>query len=339
MSGLPLDPLDELDLEPPGSVTIDVHLGPDDLAAAQRLDALQGLTSRPKSLSPMWFYDDVGSDLFDAITRLEEYYPTRREREILELRAGEIAELTGADTLVELGSGTSEKTRLLLAALDGAGTLRRFVPFDIAESVLRGAAEAVAMEFPGTTVHAVVGDFERHTPLLPGGGRRLVAFLGSTIGNLDPPKRAKLLGEISAGLRPGDAFLLGCDLLKSRARLEAAYNDATGVTAAFNLNVLSALNRQLGADFQPGRFRHEARFDPAHEWIEMLLICEEPHTVEVAELGLTVAFEAGEELRTEISTKFQVAGVQDELRAAGLDPRHFWTDQGFDFGLFLAFKS
>lgn len=321
-----------------GAITIDVHLGPEDLVGAQRRDALHGLTASPKSLSPMWFYDDVGSDLFDAITRLEEYYPTRREREILLARAGEIARLTGADTLVELGSGTSEKTRLLLDALAGAGTLRRFVPFDIAESVLRCAAAAVAKEYPGTSVHAVVGDFEHHTALLPGGGRRLVAFLGSTIGNLDPPKRAKLLGEISSGLGPGDALLLGCDLLKSPVRLERAYNDASGVTAAFNLNVLAGLNRQLGACFDPESFAHVARYDPANEWIEMRLRSLQAQTVAIEGLGIEVAFAEGEEMRTEISTKFRVDGVQGELAAAGLDPRHFWTDAAFDFGLFLAFK-
>ncbi|GAC1368595.1 MAG: L-histidine N(alpha)-methyltransferase [Actinomycetota bacterium] len=319
-------------------ITVDVHLGPEDLVAAQRRDALSGLTSRPKSLSPMWFYDEVGSELFDAITRLEEYYPTRCEREILTARAGEIAALTGADTLVELGSGTSEKTRLLLDALAGEGTLRRFVPFDIAEPTLRGAAAAVAEEYPGTSVHAVVGDFEQHTSLLPGGGRRLVAFLGSTIGNLDPAKRAKLLGEISEGLCPGDALLLGCDLLKDPARLEAAYNDAAGVTAAFNLNVLSALNRQLDARFEPDSFVHVATFDPVNEWIEMQLRSCQAQIVVVGALGIEVAFQEGEAMRTEISTKFQHSGVEFELEEAGLEPRHFWTDQGGDFGVFLAFK-
>lgn len=338
-------PADGRDTEP-GVITIDVHLGPDDLAAALREDARRGLTSRPKALSPMWFYDEVGSVLFDEITRLEEYYPTRREREILEAHAPEVAALTGADTLVELGSGTSEKTRLLLDALAAEGCLRRFVPFDIAEPVLRSAAAAVASEYPGTSVHAVVGNFEHHLGLLPHAlpngnpqaGRRLVAFLGSTIGNLDPPKRRRLLSEIAAGLTAGDALLLGCDLVKDPARLEAAYNDAAGVTAAFNLNVLSALNRQLGADFDPERFAHVARFDPESEWVEMRLRSLARQRVRVADLGIDVEFDEGEEMRTEISTKFRPEGVADELRAAGLRLRSSWTDPGGDFGLFLAFR-
>lgn len=318
-------------------ISLDIHLGPDDLTQALRLDALRGLTSNPKELSPMWFYDDTGSDLFEDITRQEEYYPTRREREILEARAGEIAALTGADTLVELGSGSSAKTRLLLDALEGAGTLRRFVPFDISEGMLRSAAQAVAAEYPAASVHAVVGNFEHHIGLLPAGGRRLVAFLGSTLGNLNPQKRAKLLAEIAAGMAAGDSLLLGCDLVKDPARLEAAYNDSAGVTAAFNLNVLSVLNRQLDASFDPGRFAHVARFQPQQEWIEMCLRSLDDQTVTVAGLGLEVSFSKGEEMRTEISTKFRPEGMATELAAAGLTMKHVWTDERSDFGLFLAF--
>ena len=323
-------------------VIVEVHLGPDEMSDALRADALRGLTSTPKVLSPLWFYDEVGCALFDDITRLEEYYPTRREREILEAHAADIAAATGAATLVELGSGTSEKTRLLLDALAEAGSLRSFVPFDCAESTLRAAAEAVAEEYPGTMVHAVVGDFSRHIPILPGvrsgSGRRMVAFLGSTIGNLEPEGRAVMLAEIARGLRLGDSLLLGCDLVKDVARLEAAYNDALGVTAAFNRNVLSALNRQLGADFDPDRFEHVAFFDTTHERIEMRLRSPERQEVRVAALGLDLVFEAGEELRTEISTKFRPPVVRSELAAAGLDLRHVWTDAASDFGLFLAFK-
>jgi len=320
------------------ALTLDVHLGPDDMAAALRSDALKGLTSTPKQLQPRWFYDEAGCSLFDRITCLDEYYLTRREREILDAHAPDIAAATGADTLVELGSGTSEKTRLLLDALAGAGALQRFVPFDISEPTLRSAAEAVAAEYPGTTVHAVVGDFEHHVPLLPADGRRLVAFLGSTIGNLLPAARAKLLGQIGDGLNNGDSLLLGCDLVKDRARLEAAYNDAAGVTASFNLNVLSVLNRELGAGFEPGRFAHVARFDSEREWVEMRLRSLEEQTVPVARLDLEVGFGDGEEMRTEISTKFHRDGVERELEAAGLEPRYFWTDEGSDFGMFLAFK-
>ncbi|HEU5003630.1 MAG TPA: L-histidine N(alpha)-methyltransferase [Actinomycetota bacterium] len=309
---------------------------------ALRADARRGLTATPKVLSPLWFYDEVGCQLFDEITRLDEYYPTRREREILEAHAADIAAATTAATLVELGSGTSEKTRLLLDALAEAGCLRSFVPFDCAETTLRAAADAVADEYPGTMVQAVVGDFARHLPVLPqvrsGPGRRMVAFLGSTIGNLDPAGRAVMLAEIAGGLRPGDSLLLGCDLVKDIARLEAAYNDARGVTAAFNLNVLSALNRQLGADFDPGGFEHVAFFETTHERIEMRLRSLRRQEVRVSGLGLDLVFGAGEDMRTEISTKFRPATVRAEMAAAGLELRHVWTDAASDFGLFLAFK-
>ncbi len=319
-------------------VVLDVHLGPGEMAAALRSDAMEGLTATPKELPPRWFYDDVGCALFEEITRLDEYYPTRREREILVAHAGDVAALTGADTLVELGSGTSEKTRLLLDALAEAGALRRFVPFDISESTLLSAAEAISVEYPGIAVHAVVGDFEHHVGLLPKEGRRIVAFLGSTIGNLTAGRRAKLLGDIAGALDPGESLLLGCDLVKDRARLEAAYNDASGVTAAFNRNMLSVLNRELGAQFVPERFAHVARFDPDNEWIEMRLRSLEDQAVPVAELGLVAVFEEEEEMRTEISTKFRPEGVERELAAAGLELRSFWTDEASDFGLFLAFK-
>ncbi len=307
-----------------------------DLAAALRADVAAGLTATPKELPSKWFYDEEGSALFDAITRLPEYYPTRRERAILTARAGEVAALTGAGILIELGSGTSEKTRLLLDGLRSAGTLRRFVPFDVDAATLDAAAAAVAAEYPGVDVEPVVGDFEGDLSRLPGGGRRLVAFLGSTIGNHDPEARAGFLGRIGAALQPGDAFLLGVDLVKDVARLEAAYDDAAGVTAAFNRNLLSRINRELDADFVPGRFDHVARFDTGAEWIEMLLRSQLDQVVTVAALGLRVPFAAGEEMRTEISAKFRPEGVEDELTAAGLAPVRFWTDPYGDFGLSLS---
>jgi L-histidine N-alpha-methyltransferase len=320
------------------ALTLDVHLGPDDMAAALRSDVRKGLTSSPKQLQPRWFYDEVGCSLFDRITCLDEYYLTRREREILVNHADDIAVATGADTLVELGSGTSEKTRILLDAFSEAGALQRFVPFDIAEATLRSAAAAVASEYPGTSVHAVVGDFEHHVGLLPHEGLRVVAFLGSTIGNLVPAKRAKLLSEIAGNLDDGESLLLGCDLVKDTARLVAAYNDSFGVTAAFNLNVLSVLNRELGAGFDPERFAHVACFDTENEWIEMRLRSLEAQTVPVVDLGIEVEFADGEEMRTEVSTKFRREGVERELDEAGLELRHFWSDEGGDFGLFLAFR-
>jgi L-histidine N-alpha-methyltransferase len=320
------------------TVSVDVHLSPFDLHDALRADARRGLTATPKDLPPKWFYDDRGSQLFDDITRLAEYYPTRCERRILEAHAGEIATLSGADTLVELGSGTSEKTRLLLDAFAGTGQLRRFVPFDVSETTLRDAAHAIAAEHPGIEVHAVVGDFERHLDRLPGGGRRLVAFLGGTIGNLVPETRHTFLAEIAAGLEPGDTFLLGTDLVKDVDRLVTAYDDASGVTAEFNRNVLHVLNRELGADFDVDAFEHVARWNADEEWIEMWLRSPADHAVKLPELQLIVDFTAGEEMRTEISAKFRRPGITAELAAAGLDLEHWWTDPAGDFALSLSRK-
>jgi L-histidine N-alpha-methyltransferase len=318
------------------TLTVDVNLRPEDLADALTADVRRGLTSSPKSLPPKWFYDERGSQLFEEITRLPEYYPTRREREVLAARAREIAIVSGADTLVELGSGTSEKTRLLLDALSDAGTLARFVPFDVSEATLRAAAEAVAREYSGIAVHAVVGDFEHHLARIPHDGRRLVAFLGGTIGNLVPDERAQLLGRLASGLDIGDTFLLGTDLVKDPARLVAAYDDSQGVTAAFNRNVLAVVNRELGADFDLDRFEHVALWDAQHEWMEMRLRSTTAQSVTVAELGLTVDFAAGEEMRTEVSAKLRRAGVERELGAAGLDLVAWWTDTAGDFALSLS---
>lgn len=311
---------------------VDVHLGPDDMAEALRSDVRRGLTSVPKALPPKWFYDERGSLLFDEITRLPEYYPTRAEAAILVERAADIATAAGADTLVELGSGTSTKTRLLLDAM-GA---RRYVPFDVSESTLRAAGSALEADYPGLEVHGVVGDFERHLSLLPGGGRRLVLFLGGTIGNLAPAERAKFLGEVAGGMAPGDGLLLGTDLVKDPARLVAAYDDAAGVTAEFNKNVLRVMNDSLGADFDVDRFEHVARWNESDEWIEMRLRSVCSQNVLVSALGLSVAFGEGEEMRTEISSKFRRAGVEAELAAAGLSLRHWWTDAAADFALSLS---
>ncbi len=319
----------------PLDVRVDVHLSHAAIAEALAADVRAGLTASPKELPPKWFYDDRGSALFEEITRLPEYYPTRAERSILAARAGAIAAATGADTLVELGSGTSEKTRLLLGAFADAGTLRRFVPFDVSEATLRTAAETVARDY-GVAVHAVVGDFERHLGELPDGGVRLVAFLGGTIGNLAPAPRAAFLADLGARLRPGDALLLGTDLVKDVDRLEAAYDDAAGVTAEFNRNVLRVINRALGADFAPERFDHVARWDPDAAWIEMRLRARGTQRVQVPGLGLTVTFADREELRTEISAKFTPERVEAELAAAGFALGSWWTDPAGDFALSLA---
>jgi L-histidine N-alpha-methyltransferase len=315
---------------------IDVHLGPDHRASALRADALLGLTRTPKELPPKWHYDERGSELFTAITRLPEYYLTRRERSILVEQAAEIAQLTRAATLIELGAGTSEKTRLLLDALLAAGSLRRFVAVDVSEDALRESAERLTREYPAVEIVGVVGDIEQDLDRLPGAGPRLVVFLGSSIGNFPPSNRADFLRDLGRGLAPGDWFLLGTDLVKDVARLEAAYNDAAGVTAEFSTNVLHVLNRELGADFDPTRFRHVARWNADEEWIEIGLESLEEQLVHVAALDLDVPFGHGEEMRTEISAKFRREGVEAELRAAGFEPRRWWTDPDRDFALSLS---
>ena len=320
--------------------TVELRLPPDYRAASLRADALAGLTSTPKTLPPKWFYDAQGSALFEKITELPEYYPTRAERSILRAVAPEIASSSGAGVLVELGSGSSEKTRLLLDALHEAGKLREYVPVDVSESALVLAGDALAAEYPGLEVHAVVADFEEHLGLPapdPAGARpRLVAFLGSTIGNMVPAERAAFLARLRGELRPGDTFLLGTDLVKDPAVLVAAYDDAAGVTAAFNKNVLAVLNAELGADFDLDAFEHVALWDAADEWIEMRLRAVSAQEVRVRDIGLTVSFAAGEEMRTEVSAKFRRDGVAAELAAAGFAMRSWWTDEAGQFGLSLS---
>ena len=317
-------------------ITVDVHIFPETMTDALRTDAREGLNSTPKNIPPKWFYDERGSQLFDDITRVDEYYPTRCERSILDAQASAIASITQADTLIELGSGTSDKTRLLLDALTAHGTLQRFVPFDVSEQTLRDAAATISAKYPGTSVHAVVGDFEQHLHTLPSGGNRLVIFLGGTIGNLAPPLRATFLRDISRELHPGDHFLLGTDLVKAPERLVAAYDDDQGVTAAFNKNVLNVLNRELDADFDPADFEHIAVWVPDQEWIEMRLEAVRDLEVKVGGLNQVVHFQQGEQMRTEISAKFRKATVERELAAAGLSMAHWWTDPDGDFALSLS---
>ncbi|KDN76108.1 histidyl-tRNA synthetase [Streptomyces olindensis] len=301
--------------------------------AALRADVHRGLTHTPKTLPPKWFYDAHGSELFERITELPEYYPTRAEREILVARSGEIAAATGARTLVELGSGSSEKTRHLLDALTG---LHTYVPVDVSGSALTQAGQALAAERPGLDVHALIADFTAELTLPDTPGPRLVAFLGGTIGNLLPAERAAFLASVRALLSPGDALLLGTDLVKDEEVLVRAYDDAAGVTAAFNKNVLTVINRELGGDFEPGAFDHVALWDAEHEWIEMRLRSRTAQTVKVPALDLAVDFAAGEELRTEVSAKFRQEGVRAELFAAGLDLAHWWTDGAGRFALSLS---
>ena len=291
-----------------------------------------GLTSTPKELQPKWFYDERGSELFDAITRLPEYYLTRAERSILERQAGEIAALADAATLIELGSGTSDKTRLLLDMV----APRRFVPFDVSEETLRASAQRLAREYPALDVQAVVGDFEHHLSLLPKNGRRMLAFLGSTIGNLPPERRMRFLSTVATALGDGDTFLLGVDLVKSPARLLAAYDDASGVTSEFNLNVLRVLNRELDGDFDVSAFEHVARWNADAEWMDIFVRSVRDQTVRLEALELEVAFAPSELMRTEISAKFHQGRLINELESAGLTVQRWWTDDAEDFAVLLA---
>jgi L-histidine Nalpha-methyltransferase len=320
------------------SFTLSNNLAADSAATALRSDVINGLRQAPKTLPPKWFYDSVGSDLFDQITRLPEYYPTRAEAQILREQSAAIAAHSGADTLVELGSGTSEKTRTLLSALRDNGTLRRFVPFDVDAGVLESAGESLQQEYPDLEIDAVCGDFEEHLAKIPGGGRRLFVFLGSTIGNLTPQPRAEFLAALADVLEPGDALLLGTDLVKDAGRLVRAYDDSAGVTARFNRNVLAVINRELDGDFDLDAFSHVARWNAAEERIEMWLRAEAPQRVHIRALDLSVEFGAGEQMLTEVSCKFRPDAVAAELADVGLRRTHWWTDPVGDFGLSLAVK-
>ncbi|MDH6136767.1 L-histidine N-alpha-methyltransferase [Kitasatospora sp. MAA4] len=309
----------------------------DHFARALREDVRHGLTADPKWLPPKWFYDSRGSELFEEITRLPEYYPTRAERAILTARAEEIAAITKARTVVELGSGSSEKTRLLLDGLHALGTLESYVPVDVSESALQEAGEQLVKEYPELAVHGVVSDFTASLDLPHAvNSPKLVAFLGGTLGNLLPAERAVFLSALRAELAPGDALLLGTDLVKDPAVLVAAYDDAAGVTAEFNKNVLNVVNRELDATFDPEAFEHVSHWDAEQEWIEMRLRSREDQTVKIPALDLAVHFAAGEELRTEISAKFRRERVERELAAAGFALTHWWTDPEGRFGLSLA---
>ena len=302
-------------------------------------DVLDGLTRPFKELPPKHFYDTRGAELFDQICELPEYYPTRAERSILVLHAAQIAQLTGAGEVVELGSGTAEKTRVLLSALAAAGRLRRYVPIDVTEAMVVRSAQDLTTLFGDLSVHGIVGDFERHLAHVPRAESepRIVAFLGGTIGNFTPGARRRFLRQVARLLRPGvDHLLLGTDLVKDPAILEAAYDDAAGVTADFNRNVLRVINRELGADFEPEAFEHVAFFDREREWIEMRLRASRRMRVTIPAIGLEVDFAAREELRTEISAKFTPDRLREDLGAAGLELTKILTDPAGQFALSLS---
>jgi L-histidine Nalpha-methyltransferase len=316
--------------------TVEVRLTPDHASRALRHDVVTGLGADPKWLPPKWFYDGRGSELFEEITRLPEYYPTRAEREILDARATELAERTGARSLVELGSGSSEKTRLLLDSLGRHGTLEEFVPLDVSEPALREAVSTIVADYPDLLVHAVVGDFTEPLAGLPGGSPRLVAFLGGTIGNLLPEERHEFLCSVRGVLDEGEWLLLGTDLVKHPTTLVRAYDDSAGVTAEFNRNVLRVVNRELGADFPVDSFDHVAVWDPDQEWIEMRLRARRPMRVSVPAVHLVVDLADGEEIRTEVSAKFRLDKVERELKGAGFGLDRWWTDDKERFALSLA---
>ncbi len=316
--------------------TLEVHLSEADLDEALRTDARAGLTATPKSLPPKWFYDARGSELFEQITELPEYFPTRTERELLRANAIDIAMASQPAILVELGSGSSDKTRLLLSALTSVGSLEQYVPQDVSVAALGGAVAQLSAEFPALAIHGVVSDFTDTLHNLPRGGRRMIAFLGGTIGNLVPDERAEFLAGVREVLEPGEHLLLGAGLVIDPAVLVPAYDDAAGVTAEFNRNVLRVLNNRLGANFDVDAFSHVALWDSASEWIEMRLEATRAATVHLDALDLTVEFAAGEQMRTEISAKFRTDGLAAELAAAGFAVQQVWTDPDQRFALTLA---
>ena len=299
-------------------------------------DVRAGLGSNPKTLPPRWFYDARGSELFDRITELPEYYQTRTETAILRDCAAEIAAMVPAENLVELGAGTCTKSRILLDSLRAQGTLTTFTPFDVSEEVLRQCSVGLLDEYPGISVYAMVGDFAEHLGYIPRLGRRLVAFLGSTIGNLDAEQRRRFLADVRGLLAPGDAFLCGLDLVKDPAVLVAAYDDSAGVTAEFNRNVLRVIDRELGADFDVEAFEHLACYDTGLDRIEMHLRSRIAQTVHVPGADMTVEFAAGETVRTEISGKFTRGLAEQLLDAASMRAVRWFTDPQERFALVLA---
>ncbi|HTU97874.1 MAG TPA: L-histidine N(alpha)-methyltransferase [Solirubrobacteraceae bacterium] len=321
------------------TVHVDSWLSEDDERSLAN-DVLDGLTKPFKELAAKHFYDARGSELFEQITQQPEYYPTRSELAILREYADAIVSATEAGELVELGAGASDKARVLLDAMRDAGTLRRYIPLDVSQSVVEDAARTLIEDYEGLQVHGVVGDFERHLEHVPDdgrvGGNRLVALLGGTIGNFPPGTRRNVLAKIATLLGPEDRLLLGTDLVKHPRIIEAAYNDAAGITAEFNRNILYVVNRELGADFQPESFQHIAFYDRRNEWVEMRLRATRAQTVYIADLDLQVEFAAGEELRTEISAKFTRAHVEADLEASGLELERWFTDEEDLFAVTMA---
>ena len=317
-------------------VTIDVHTPQSGPLAGMADDVREGLSCPFKELPPKYFYDERGSELFERIMELPEYYPTRAERSILDARSAEIVAAANPSTLIELGSGSAAKTRSLLDAMRDAGSLETYVPVDISEEITRRTAETLVGEYDGLRVHGVVCDYETHLERVPREEGAIIAFLGGTIGNFRPAPRRSFLARIATLMYPGDRFLLGTDLVKDRARLEAAYDDSAGVTAEFNKNVLNVLNREFDANFDPDRFEHVAFFDEDNSWIDIRLRSTCEQFIDLRELDMRCHFARNEEMRTEISTKFTPERLEETYGDAGLELTDLWTDDEGLYALSLA---
>jgi L-histidine Nalpha-methyltransferase len=317
-------------------IAIDVHLPRDGVLAGMAEDVREGLSCPFKELPPKYFYDERGSELFERITELPEYYPTRAERSILDAHAAEIVEAAGAGILIELGSGSAAKTRCLLDAMEGADLLDTYVPVDISEEITRRTAAELVEEYDGLRVHGIVCDYETHLERVPREEGALLAFLGGTIGNFRPAPRRSFLARIATLMYPGDRFLLGTDLVKDRQPLEAAYDDSQGVTAEFNKNVLAVLNRELGANFDLDEFEHVAFWDEENEWVDIRLRSLAEQFIDVKQLDMRVHFARTEEMRTEISTKFTRERLEESYADAGLELTDWWTDPDGLYALSLA---
>jgi L-histidine N-alpha-methyltransferase len=317
-------------------IEIEVHLPEGGTWAGLAEDVREGLSSPFKELPPKYFYDERGSELFERITELPEYYPTRAELTILDRHADDIAAAAEASTLIELGSGAASKTRRLLDAIAAAGELETYVPVDISEEITRRVAEELVDEYDGLRVHGIICDYETHLERVPREEGGVIAFLGGTIGNFRPGPRRSFLARIATLMYPGDRFLLGTDLVKDVATLEAAYNDSEGVTAAFNKNVLSVLNRELDADFDLDGFEHVAFFDADNEWIDIRLRSLAEQFIDLRALDMRTHFSRNEEMRTEISTKFTRERLEASYADAGLELVEWWTDPDELYALSLA---
>jgi L-histidine N-alpha-methyltransferase len=319
------------------NIIIDVHVHTQDPEATKD-EIRDGLCASPKKLPTKYFYDDWGSTLFEQICELPEYYQTRTEHQLLKDVADDLVEKTGADELVELGSGAATKTRVLLDAMARAKQLRFYVPFDVSEGIVRRVAQELADEYDGLQVHGVVGDFLAHLEHIPDGGRRLVVILGGTMGNMGTESGPAFLTSIYDEMDQGDYFLLGAQLITDVNRLEAAYNDSAGVTAAFNKNMLRVLEPVLGAKFDHEAFEHVARFNHDKHRIEMHLRSVRKQVIPLPELELNLHLNEGEEILTEISTKYTQHQVEALLTRAGFSPVEWYTDSNNLHGLALAKK-